>query len=36
MKIGVTFQASKLNGDEYRFEIVLSLSALIWFAGFFV
>lgn len=36
MKIGVTFQASKLNGDEYRCEIVLSLTALIWLASFFV
>lgn len=36
MKIGVYFQASKSNGDEYRCEIALSLSALIWLASFFV
>lgn len=36
MKIGVTFQASKSNGDEYRFEIVLSLAVLGWLVSFFV
>jgi hypothetical protein len=36
MRIGVYFQASKSNGDEIRCEIVLSLTALIWLAGFFV
>jgi hypothetical protein len=36
MKIGLYFQASKSNGDEYRCEIVLSLAALVWLASFFV
>lgn len=36
MKMGLYFQASKSNGDEYRCEIVLSLAALVWLASFFV
>ncbi len=36
MKIGVSFTASKSNGEEYRCEIVLSFTALIWLASFFV
>ena len=36
MKIGLYFQASKSNGDEVRCEIVLSLTALVWLASFFV
>ena len=36
MKIGLYFQASKTNGDVYRGEIVLSLTALVWLASFFV
>ena len=36
MKIGLYFRASKSNGDVYRGEIVLSLTALVWLASFFV
>ncbi len=36
MKIGLYFQASKSNGDKYRCEIGLSLTALVWLVSLFV
>ena len=33
MKFGITFQASKSNGDVYRFEIAMSIMSLGWLAA---
>lgn len=35
MKMRVLFEASRSNGDIYRFEFGLSLAALIWLLRYF-